>query len=336
MIKEAKIYDKLNDKKVQCKVCAHKCMINNGERGFCKVRDNQNGTLFTLNYSTISSEASDPIEKKPLYHFYPGTIAYSIGTIGCNFKCKHCQNWSISQTEIKDANTIELNPQSVVQRALSVNAKTIAWTYNEPTIWYEYTLDCAILAKQMGLATAYITNGYITPEALQNIAPYLDAFRVDIKAFSDDFYRNIAGARLQPVLDATKMAHELGIHVEIINLIIPGQNDSIEEINLMTKWIAENLGVNVPVHFTRFYPQYKLTHINATSVQKLEEAWTIGRQNGLNYVYIGNVHGHKYENTYCPQCDYLLIERTRFTKIKYDIKNDKKCPNCGYKICIID
>lgn len=259
MIKEAMLYDKLEGNKVRCRVCSHRCIVAHGKRGFCRVRENRNGTFYTLIYNTVSSEAVDPIEKKPLFHFYPGTLAYSLGTIGCNFRCAHCQNWTISQIEIDEACTVEITPTEAVQRAITTGARTITWTYNEPTIWYEYTYDCARLAKEAGIATAYITNGYITAEALEHISPYLDAFRVDIKAFTEEFYRSVASAKLGPVLESTKLARELGMHVEVVNLVIPGHNDSAQEIRSMVRWIYGNLGADTPLHFTRFHPQYRMS-----------------------------------------------------------------------------
>ncbi len=335
MIKEAMLYDKLEGSKVHCNVCGHRCIISNGKRGFCRVRENKNGILYTLIYNTVSSEAVDPIEKKPLFHFYPGTLAYSLGTIGCNFRCKHCQNWTISQIELDKAYTVEITPEEAVQRALAVGAKTIAWTYNEPTIWYEYTYDCAKIAKEAGLATAYITNGYITPEALKNISPYLDAFRVDIKAFTDNFYREITSAKLGPVLESAKLARELGMHVEVVNLIIPTHNDSPEEIRNMVKWILENLGSDTPLHFTRFQPQYKMSELIPTPIRKLEEAHKIAKDEGMRFVYIGNVPGHDYENTYCPKCGTLLIRRNAFALFEYNITPKGSCPKCGEVIPIV-
>ncbi|MBC7086001.1 MAG: AmmeMemoRadiSam system radical SAM enzyme [Methanomethylovorans sp.] len=335
MIREAMLYDKLEEKKVRCRVCSHRCIVSDGKRGFCRVRENRNGTFYTLIYSTVSSEAVDPIEKKPLFHFYPGTLAYSLGTIGCNFRCKHCQNWTISQIEMDEAYTVEITPKEAVQRALNVNARTISWTYNEPTIWYEYTYDCARLAKEAGLATAYVTNGYITAEALEHISPYLDAFRVDIKAFNENFYRNIASAKLGPVLESAKFAHELGMHVEVVNLVIPHHNDSPEEIRSMARWVYENLGADTPLHFTRFHPQYKMSDLFPTPVQKLEEAYKIAKEEGIKYVYIGNLPGHDYENTYCPRCGTLLIRRNVFYLSSCHITPQGRCPNCEESIPII-
>lgn len=335
MIKEAMLYDKLKGNKIRCRVCSHRCIVADGKRGFCRVRENRNGTFYTLIYNTVSSEAVDPIEKKPLFHFHPGTLAYSLGTIGCNFRCKHCQNWTISQIDIDKAYTVEITPEEAVQKALAAGARTIAWTYNEPTIWYEYTYDCARLAKEAGLATAYITNGYITAEALKHISPYLDAFRVDIKAFTEDFYRTIASAKLAPVLESAKLARESGMHLEVVNLVIPGHNDSSEEIRNMVKWIHENLGPDTPLHFTRFHPQYKMSDLSPTPVQKLEEAHRIATEEGMKFVYVGNMPGHGYENTYCPKCGTLLIKRNAFSLLEYNITPKGTCPKCEETIPIV-
>lgn len=335
MIKEAMLYDKLDGNKVRCRVCSHRCMVADGKRGFCRVRENRNGTFYTLIYNTVSSEAVDPIEKKPLFHFYPGTLAYSLGTIGCNFRCEHCQNWTISQIEIDEAYTVEITPEEAVQRALAAGARTIAWTYNEPTIWYEYTYDCAKLAKEEGLATAYITNGYITAEALEHIAPYLDAFRVDIKAFTEDFYRKVASAKLAPVLGSAKLARELGMHVEVVNLVIPGHNDSSKEMRNLIRWVYENLGADTPVHFTRFHPQYHMSDLISTPIKKLEEAHRIATEEGMKFVYTGNMPGDDRENTYCPTCRKLLIRRRMFSVVGYDITPQGTCPRCGEPIPIV-
>ena len=334
MIKEAMLYEKLGDGKVQCNLCAHRCRISPDKRGFCAVRENRDGTLYTLNYNVVSSEALDPIEKKPLYHFYPGTSVYSLGTIGCNFRCKHCQNWTISQISIDEANAVEMSQEMAVRRAVASGARSIAWTYNEPTIWFEYTYDCARLAKKKGLATVYVTNGYITPEALETIAPYLDAFRVDIKAFTEDFYRDIASAKLAPVLESAKLARELGMHVEVVNLVIPTLNDSENEIRAMSKWIYENLGADTPVHFTRFHPYYKLQDIRSTPLETLEMAYSIAKEEGMRYVYIGNVPGNGHEHTFCPECGELLIKRGMFGVESYELTDGRTCPRCGTQICV--
>lgn len=334
MIKEGVLYERLEEKKVKCNVCPHRCTIREGKVGICRTRQNRNGQIYTLIYNTVSSEASDPIEKKPLYHFLPGTMSYSLGTIGCNFRCEHCQNWNISQVTLQEAYTIEITPEQAIERALATGCKSIAWTYNEPSIWHEYTYDSAVLAKKAGLKTVYVTNGFITPEALEHIAPYLDAFRVDIKSFSEDFYRKVCGARLAPVLEATKLARELGMHIETITLVIPEKNDSPEEIAQIVDWVHENLGEKTPMHFTRFYPMYKMNNHYPTPLETLEKAYDIAKERGMKYVYLGNVMDHRYENTYCPECNALLIDRRGFRVSAIKIK-DGKCPECGEKIPIV-
>ncbi len=328
MIKEGVLFDQLPDNKVKCHVCSHRCVISEGKLGICGTRKNIDGKIYTTIYNTVSSEAVDPIEKKPLYHFLPGTLSYSLGTIGCNFRCEHCQNWQISQVTLEEAWTREITPEEAIKRAISTGSKSISWTYNEPCIWHEYTYDSAVLAKNAGLKTVYVTNGYITPEALKRIAPYLDAFRVDIKSFSEEFYRKVCKARLAPVLESTKLAKELGMHVETITLVIPGRNDSPEEITQIVRWVRDNLGVNTPMHFTRFHPMYKMEDAKPTPVETLEMAHDIAKKEGMRFVYTGNVPGHKYENTYCPKCNSLLIDRTGFRVSAIRIK-DGKCPQCG-------
>ncbi len=334
MIKEGVLFDRLPDNKVRCHVCSHRCTIADGKLGVCRTRQNKNGKIYTLIYNTVSSEAVDPIEKKPLYHFLPGTLSYSLGTIGCNFRCEHCQNWNISQVTLEEAWTKEITPEEAVRRALASGCKSISWTYNEPAIWHEYTYDSAVLAKKAGLKTIYVTNGYITPEALRRMAPYLDAFRVDIKSFSDDFYRKICGARLAPVLESTKLAKELGMHVEVITLVIPTKNDSLEEITKIVRWVRDNLGADTPMHFTRFYPMYKMDDLPPTKTETLEMAHDIAKKEGMRFVYTGNVPGHRYENTYCPKCNALLIDRAGFRVSAIKIK-DGKCPECGEGVPIV-
>lgn len=334
MIKEGTLFDELPDKKVKCHVCSHRCVIGDGKLGLCRTRQNKNGKIYTLIYNTASSEAVDPIEKKPLYHFLPGTFSYSLGSIGCNFKCEHCQNWNISQVMLEDSYTIEITPRMAVQRALESGARSISWTYNEPAIWHEYTYDSAVLAKEAGLKTIYVTNGYITPEALRRIAPYLDAYRVDIKSFSEDFYRKTCCARLAPVLESTKLAKELGMHVETITLVIPTKNDSNDEITRIVKWVHDNVGEDTPMHFTRFHPMYRMNELYPTPVGTIEMAYDIAKNEGMRFVYVGNVGGHKYENTYCPKCNAMLIDRAGSRVISVKIK-DGKCPDCGEKIPIV-
>lgn len=334
MIREGVLFDELPGKKIKCHVCSHRCTIAEGKVGICRTRQNKNGKIYTLIYNTVSSEAVDPIEKKPLYHFLPGTLSYSLGSIGCNFRCEHCQNWNISQVNPEESYTMEITPETAIQRALESGSKSISWTYNEPAIWHEYTFDSAMLAKKAGLKTVYVTNGYITQEALRRIAPYLDAYRVDIKSFSEDFYRKICGARLAPVLESTKLAKELGMHVETVTLIIPGKNDSPGEITQIVQWVHDNVGIDTPMHFTRFHPMYKMDGLHPTSLDTLEMAHDIAKKAGMRFVYIGNVGGHKYENTYCPKCNALLIDRLGFRVGTVKIR-DGKCPECGETIPIV-
>lgn len=334
MIKEGVLFDKLPDSKVKCHVCAHRCVISEGRLGICGTRKNINGIIHTTIYNVVSSENVDPIEKKPLYHFLPGTLSYSLGSIGCNFRCEHCQNWTISQVTLEEAWTREITPEEAVKRAIATGSKSISWTYNEPAIWHEYTYDSAVLAKKAGLKTVYVTNGYITPEALKRISPYLDAYRVDIKSFSEEFYRKVCRARLAPVLESTKLAKELGMHVETITLVIPGRNDSPEEITQIARWAHDNLGEDTPMHFTRFHPMYKMEDAVSTPVSTLEMAHDIAKKEGMRFVYLGNVPGHKYENTYCPGCNALLIDRTGFRVGAVRIK-EGKCTECGEVIPVV-
>ncbi len=335
MIKEAMLYEKLEDNKVHCGLCAHSCKISPGKRGFCKVRENRGGNLYTLIYGTVSSEAIDPIEKKPLYHYYPGSYVYSVGSIGCNFRCKHCQNWSISQACLEDSFTVDIPPEELIERALTTKSRSIAWTYNEPTIWHEYTYECSKLAKNVGLTAVYVTNGYMTPEALLHIAPYLDAANIDIKAFNEKFYHDVASAKLGPVLEASAFAKKLGIHIEITTLIIPGINDSLEELRELSRWVYKNMGPETPLHFTRFHPQYQMQDLSPTPVQTMQEACQIANEEGLNYVYLGNVPGSDRNNTFCPNCGKMLISRGLFSIEKYEITPEKTCPICGENIPIV-
>jgi pyruvate formate lyase activating enzyme len=332
---EALQYEKEEEGAVQCSLCSHRCRIAAGRHGICGVRINRDGTLYAGSYGKISAEAVDPIEKKPLFHFLPGTASYSLGSVGCNFHCKHCQNWHISAATLENGPLRSLSPEEGVKRALDHGCASIAWTYNEPTIWHEYALDMGNLAREYGLGTVYVTNGYITEEALRELAPMLTAFRVDIKAFRDSFYREVCGAHLQPVLDATIVAHELGMHVEIVTLVIPGLNDSAAEMDELISWVIEHLGPDIPMHFTRFHPDYKMLDITATPVATLERIYKQARSLGLRYPYLGNVFGHEYENTCCPKCGALCIERSGYA-LRFGALSDGKCTECGERIPIVD
>jgi pyruvate formate lyase activating enzyme len=279
----------------------------------------------------VSSSHVDPIEKKPLYHFFPGTLVFSLGTISCNFRCKHCQNWSISTAKVGEVYTTEMPPEEAIRQTKKSGCDGIAWTYNEPTIWFEYTYDSAKLAKREGFYTVYVTNGYISEEALNEIAPFLDAANVDVKAFSDSFYKKISGAKLEPVLETCERMLEKKIHLELTYLVIPGYNDSEEEIKKFSEW-AVDLNASIPVHFSAFYPAHLMLDVPPTSIETLEMAHGIAKEAGLEYVYLGNVPGHEYENTFCPECGELLIERTGYHVRKRISKPE--CPECGRSITI--
>jgi pyruvate formate lyase activating enzyme len=297
-MKEAMFYEHINND-VKCHLCHHNCMVKNGKRGICGVRKNQEGKLFSLVYGKSIASDVDPIEKKPLFHFYPGSTAYSISTVGCNFRCLNCQNWDISQMPKGKSGKIigdELTPEEIVDDAKRLGCKTIAYTYTEPTIFFEYAHDTAELAHQEGIRNIFITNGYTTSEAIRKIAPYLDAANIDLKFFSEDFYQKVCGARLQPVLDNIKLYKELGIWIEVTTLIIPKYSDDENHLEGIAEFIRSN-GVDIPWHVTAFYPAYKLLDVKPTPTESLRKAREIGLKAGLRYVYEGNIPGEGGENT---------------------------------------
>ncbi|MHC1635464.1 MAG: AmmeMemoRadiSam system radical SAM enzyme [Candidatus Methanospirareceae archaeon] len=330
MLKEAMLYEEEGEK-IRCNVCAHHCLIGEDKWGICRTRQNIDGKLYTHIYGTVSSMHADPIEKKPLYHFFPGTFVFSLGTISCNFRCRHCQNSDISQVGVGEVYTVEVMPEEVVEQAKETGCKGVAWTYNEPTIWFEYTYDSAKLAKKEGLYTVYVTNGFLSEDALNEIAPFLDAANVDVKAFSEDFYKRVCGAKLEPVLNTCERMYEKGMHIELTYLVIPGYNDKEEEIGEFVEWVV-GLSPSIPVHFSRFYPAYLMKDVPSTDIRILERAYSIAKGKGVEYVYLGNVYGHRYENTFCPECGELLVER-----VGYDIRvkiSEARCPRCGRDINI--
>lgn len=331
---EASLYTRTETGECICGVCPHGCRIAEEKTGICRVRKNTGGVLYALNYGKVAAEAIDPIEKKPLNHFLPGTYSYSIGGIGCNFKCKHCQNWHISQADIDSGIFREISPETIIEKTMDSGCRSVSVTYNEPTIWHEYSMDIGDLAVKAGLKMVYVTNGYITPEALEQLGDRLHAYRVDLKSFSDSFYKTICGGRLQPVLDSSVKARELGMHIETVTLVIPGINDSPEEMEAMISWVIENLGADTPMHFTRFHPDYRMTDRGPTPVETLERIYEQARELGLSYPYIGNVPGHRYENTYCPSCGNLLISRTGFMMKTEDLDGDR-CVRCGAIIPLV-
>ncbi|MDD4810086.1 MAG: AmmeMemoRadiSam system radical SAM enzyme [Methanobacterium formicicum] len=333
MKREAMLYEKL-DGVLNCQVCNKRCVIFNGKTGFCNMRRNEEGVMYSLNYAAVSSMAVDPIEKKPLFHFYPGSLSFSLGSVGCNFRCPYCQNWSISQASLEEIGVRDILPEEAITMARANHCKSISWTYNEPTMWFEYTYDSAKLAQKNDLKTVYVTNGYMSSESLDIIAPYLDAANVDLKGMSDKFYTELCQAHLDPVLENIQTMHDEGIHVEITNLVIPGYNDSVEDLQALVKFVAE-VDVNIPLHFTRFYPHYQMSDVQPTPVGTLDKAQKMAKEAGIRYVYVGNVPGSNGENTHCPDCGELLIERNGFTVESDKLKKEKKCPSCGTKIHIV-
>ncbi len=331
---EAVLYEKLPDSRVRCHTCQWRCRIGPDKFGVCGMYQNKSGVLYNLNYAQVSSVAADPIEKKPLFHFFPGTLALSLGTLGCNFHCKHCQNWEIS-TANSDAlwdSCREIQPQVSIELAKQYHCQGIAWTYNEPTIWFEYTLDSARLAKENNLYTVYVTNGYATPEALDTIGPYLDAWRVDIKGFSDEFYKALAKVpRWREILEVTKRAkNKWQMHVEVVTNIIPTMNDD-QQLEDIANWIRDELGELTPWHVTRFHPQHHMAHLPPTPLDTIERAYEIGRKAGLKFVYAGNVPGHQSENTRCYACGRLNVQRFGYqTSVKG--LNGTKCQFCGAEL----
>ncbi len=329
-MKEALLYEKLTDKRVECNLCAHRCVIPDGKVGVCQVRENQGGTLYTQVYGQVIARQVDPIEKKPLFHFYPGSTAYSIATPGCNFRCRWCQNADISQMSREQVLVLgeKASPMQIVADAQRSGSRSIAYTYTDPTIFFEYSYDTARRAKTKGLVNIYVTNGYMTEEMLESFHPYLDAANVDLKAFRDETYRKYVGARLQPVLDSLKTMKQLGIWLEVTTLVIPGVNDDQAELQNVASFITEELGVETPWHISGFVPAHKMNDVPPTHVSTLERARGIGLEAGLRYVYIGNVPGEA--NTSCHACGRLLIRRSaHFGILENHVGPEGNCPDCG-------
>jgi pyruvate formate lyase activating enzyme len=328
-MKQALFQEPKEGMKVLCGLCAHRCLIAPGHRGICAVRENRDGTLYSLVYDKIIARNIDPIEKKPLFHFLPGSLSYSVATPGCNFRCKHCQNADISQLPRDRGGMVPgepVSPAEIVEAALRHRCASISYTYTEPTIYFELAYDTAKLARKAGLRNVFVTNGYITPEALREISPFLDAANIDLKGFTDDFYKKVCGARLQPVLDAIRLYKELGIWIEITTLVIPGHNDSEDELRQIAQFIR-SVGEGVPWHVSRFHPTYKLTDQPITPVKTLELARRIGLDAGLRYVYEGNIPGEG-EETLCWSCKKTLLKRYGFTVEENQVR-DGKCGYCG-------
>ncbi len=328
---EAMYYKKLVNKRVECTLCPRVCTIADMERGYCGVRENQGGTYYTLVYGRACSAHVDPIEKKPLFHYLPGTDAYSIATAGCNMECKFCQNWEISQFRPEQVRSVDLPPRQVVNLAKRSGCKTIAYTYTEPVIFYEYMYDTAIQGNKVGVGSVMISNGYIKEEPMKDLCQHLSAVKIDLKAFTEKFYRDTCSGQLKPVLECLELLAGLDMWYEIVVLIVPTLNDSEKEIRDMCRWVKVNLGPDVPMHFSRFHPTYKIKNLPPTPPRTLERARQIARSEGINYVYVGNVPGNPGESTYCPKCGEILIHRVAYRILKNLLK-DSRCPRCSHFI----
>jgi pyruvate formate lyase activating enzyme len=330
--KDALFFEKLDEMRVRCTLCPHFCILKNNQVGICGVRENKEGILHTLNYGKITAVYLDPIEKKPLYHYFPGSQVLSIGSFGCNLFCKFCQNWEIAHPEESQFRK-EIMPSELLEKALEVeNNIGIAYTYNEPIVFYEYTLESAKLAHKKGLKNIIVSNGYINTAPLLDLLPYIDAFNIDLKAFTEDFYRKITHSHISPVLQTLKSIYASGKWLEITNLVIPGLNDSPDDFKKLIDWIAENLSPNVPLHLSRYFPAYKVD-IPKTPVNTLEELYDIAKTK-LNFVYIGNIQTQNSNHTFCPKCHNKVIERNAYNTDTQKMTSDGKCKFCGEQIAI--
>jgi pyruvate formate lyase activating enzyme len=332
---ESRFSERLDEETVRCTICPRMCVVKTGKRGFCGTKENVGGRLVDLTYGELSSIAVDPIEKKPLAHFYPGSISLSISSVGCSFTCPWCQNWHISQVKPGETDTKRVPPEYVVDMAHRQGCTSISYTYNEPLINLNYVEDTARLARREGVKNVLVTNGYISKQALGRVVDVIDAANVDWKAFSEPFYRKYCGADLQSILDATVEMHEREVHVEVTFLIIPQTNDSEEETRKMAAYLVEKMGRDVPLHLSRFYPQYKFSHLPPTPVETLTRAREIAGAEGVRYVYVGNVPGEGYEDTVCPNCDQAVIRRIGYTITGWNLTEENNCTRCGSRIPIV-
>ncbi len=326
-MREVHFYEKIPPQKVRCGICPHRCLISEGEYGICRVRKNSGGLLYATNYAQCAASGLDPIEKKPLYHFYPGSTILSFGALGCNFRCDFCQNWQIAQARVP---TQELKPEGAVQSALEVGRDCIgiAYTYSEPLMWYEFIMDTAPLAREKGLKNVIVTNGYINSKPLAALLPYIDALNIDVKAFRPEFYQRLCGAKLEPVLATVRACVEAGCHVEVTNLLVTGLNDAEEEISQLVDWIY-SLDPKIPLHFSRYFPSYKLD-LPPTPLITLEGAYKIAKKK-LPHVYLGNIRDRLGSNTTCPQCGKIVVERDGYG-VETKGLDGGKCRNCGEQV----
>jgi pyruvate formate lyase activating enzyme len=326
--KEAVFYKKEKEDTVQCLLCPRECVIADGKRGFCRNRENQGGTLYTLVYGKPAVVDIGPIEKAPLYHFIPGHSRLCLTCASCNLRCKHCQNWYLSQKSFEELDHSSYSPSEIFQQAKKQGLNSVSFTYTEPTVYYEYLYDISALARENGMKTSIVSNGYINQEPLLKLLKVLDAVKIDLKGFSEEFYKQVCSASLKPILESLLTVKKKNVWLEIVNLVIPTLNDDLKMIDDMCRWIKENLGAETPLHFTRFLPNYKLMHLSPTPVSTLESAYEIAKKNGLRYVYIGNVPGHIYNSTYCPSCNRNVIHRMHMDVIEMNLVNGK-CKFCN-------
>jgi pyruvate formate lyase activating enzyme len=316
---------------VQCSLCPHRCIIRDGERGTCRVRENRGGRLYSMVYGNPCAVHVDPIEKKPFYHFLPTASAFSLATAGCNLRCLYCQNWDISQVTPEETENIDLPPEAVVAGAQQYQAPVIAYTYSEPTVFYEYMLATARQARQAGLYSVVVSAGFISPEPLQELCGAVDAIKIDLKGYDEEFYRKVCSAELGPVLRAIQTIYATGVHLEIVNLVVPTLNDNLEQLRGLARWVARELSPDVPLHFSRFYPQYKLNNLPPTPVETVVQARQTALEEGVRFAYVGNVPGHPGDNTYCPACGRPIIVRQGFAVTEYHLKGGT-CAYCGAAI----
>ena len=327
--------EQIDSETARCIICPRMCTLKPGQRGFCGTKENQLGKIVNLTYGIISAMAVDPIEKKPLVHFYPGSRAFSVSSVGCSFTCPWCQNWHISTAKPPTGVLQHWPPEHIVDTAHTQECTSIAYTYNEPLINLDYLEDCSRLAHREGVKNVLVTNGYVTLKALDRVVDVLDAANVDWKGFTEEFYRKHCSGDLQSVLDATVEMHKKGVHVEITFLIIPETNDDPVETRKMAKYIVENMGPDVPLHLSRFHPEYKFSHLPPTPVETLLRSRKIALEEGIRYVFVGNVHGEAYEDTVCPECKKHVVQRLGYEITGWHLDNEMKCINCGYHIPII-
>jgi pyruvate formate lyase activating enzyme len=328
---EAMFYKKEHGTAVQCLLCPRECVISEGKRGFCRNRENRQGTLYTLVYGSPVVVDIGPIEKAPIYHFIPGHFRLCITCASCNLRCKHCQNWHLSQKSFEELDHFSYSPAEIVQEAKKQGLDSVSFTYTEPTVCYEYLYDISVVARENGTKTSIVSNGYINRGPLLKLLKVLDAVKIDLKGFSEEFYEEVCSASLKPVLESLQTVKKQNVWLEVVNLVIPTLNDDSKMIDEMCRWIKENLGKDTPLHFTRFHPDYKLTHLSPTPLSTLDKAYEIAKKNGLMYVYIGNVPGHVNNSTFCPLCNRKIIHRTNFHVLEMNVVNGR-CKFCNSPI----